>query len=57
MCFETTYDSDYDYDSDSDSDSDSVASENQHSECPTFNKHRSAASQIRYQALSALAPF
>ena len=29
----------------------------QHSECPTFNKHRSAASQIRYQALSAPAPF
>ena len=28
---------------------------NQHSECPTF-KHRSAAFQIRYQALSVLAP-
>ena len=25
----------------------------QHSECLTFNKHRSAASQIRYQALKA----
>ena len=29
----------------------------QHSECPTFNKHRSAAFQIRYQVLSVLAPF
>ena len=29
----------------------------QHSECPTFNKHRSAASQIRYQARSSPAPF
>ena len=26
-------------------------------ECPTFNKHRSAASQIRYQVLSVIAPF
>ena len=25
-------------------------------ECPTFNKHRSAAFQIRYQVLSVLAP-
>ena len=29
----------------------------QHSECPTFNKHRSAAFQVRYQVLSVLAPF
>ena len=29
----------------------------QHFECPTFNKHRSAAFQIRYQVLSVPAPF
>ena len=29
----------------------------QHPECPTFNEHRSADFQIRYQVLLVLAPF
>ena len=57
MCFETTCDEMHMIDEGTAAHSDAGHPQQQHSECPTFNKYRSAAFQIRYQVLSVVAPF
>ena len=59
MCFETTCDEMHMLDERTAAHSDAghPRLQQQHSECPTFNKYRSAAFQIRYQVLSVVAPF